>query len=153
MIKGVAHVGVSTKNIEKLIDFYCDVLGFEVVMEQSKWEPKTEFGNAMDEVIGFKNSAAKFAMVGKGSFVLEIFEYSSPEPKSKANDWKACDIGFTHICLDVEDIDSEYERLKKAGMTFMAPPGEPIHGLRAVYGIDPEGHIIELWETLPVPAE
>ena len=31
------------------------------------------------------------------------------------------DKGYTHFCVDVTDIDREYERLKTLGMTFGAP--------------------------------
>ena len=56
-----------------------------------------------------------------------------------------CDHGITHICLDVADIDAEYERLKSAGMMFRCPP-QGMGGLRATDGRDPDGNVVELLE-------
>jgi catechol 2,3-dioxygenase-like lactoylglutathione lyase family enzyme len=147
MIKGVAHVAVSTSNLERLRKFYLDVLGFEPVAE-GEWNPDTALGPIADSIIGLKKSAAKMAMVSKGGMIIEMFEYSSPEPKPIPADWRVCDHGYTHIALRVEDIDAEYERLRKAGMTFFAPPPKKAFaGIKAVYGLDPEGHLIELEEV------
>jgi catechol 2,3-dioxygenase-like lactoylglutathione lyase family enzyme len=57
-----------------------------------------------------------------------------------------CDHGITHICLDVVDIDTEYERLRAAGMTFHCPP-QGVGALRATYGRDPDGNVVELLEV------
>lgn len=36
-------------------------------------------------------------------------------------------------------------------MTFHAPPPTaPVNGMKAIYGRDPEGHVIELLEIVPV---
>ena len=58
-----------------------------------------------------------------------------------------CDHGITHLCLQVEDIDGEYERLKAAGMTFHCAPQKAGKGLRATYGRDPDGNVVELLEV------
>ena len=148
MIKGVHHIGVSTRNLKHLLQFYCDVLGFELIREMG-WKSGTELGDVVDRIIGIKNSSAKGAMVTKGGVTIEMFEYSAPEPKPIPSGWKVCDHGYTHICVEVDDIDGEYERLSKAGVTFHAPP-QAFGGMKAVYCRDPEGHVIELLEVLPV---
>lgn len=149
MLKGVHHVGLSTNNIKRLTNFYCEVLGFEPMMEMD-WQAGTELGTQVDRIIGLKNTVSKVAMVSKGSLIIELFEYSVPTPKPKAPDWKVCDHGYSHICLEVEDIDAEYERLRKAGMTFHLPPStDPYNGMKAIYGRDPEGNVIELLEIIP----
>ncbi len=146
MIKGLHHVAISTRNMEKLCRFYCDTFGFEVLSEVD-WESGTELGDQCDGIIGLKNSSAKAVMIGLGGLNLEIFEYNSPTPKPKAPDWQVCDHGYTHICMEVEDIAMEYDRLLKAGMTFHAPPSaEPQNGVKAIYGRDPENNVIEILE-------
>ena len=57
------------------------------------------------------------------------------------------DHGITHICLDVTDIDEEYERLKAAGMLFHCPPQDVGDGVRCTYGCDPDGNIVEIVEV------
>jgi len=64
MIQGVNNIGVSTRSIKGLTQFYYDVLGFELVMEM-EWEPGTELGGVCDAIIGLRNTTAKAAMVSK----------------------------------------------------------------------------------------
>ena len=53
--------------------------------------------------------------------------------------------GITHICLQVRDIHSEYERLQAAGMSFHCPPQAQDTGF-VTYGRDPDGNVVELLE-------
>jgi hypothetical protein len=118
----------------------------EQVMEMD-WQPGTESGVRCDRVIGLKESSSRVAMLTRDGMIVEMFEYSSPVPRVRPTDWRVCDYGYTLICLEVEDIDCEYERLSKAGMTFHAPPpAEAYSGMKAIYGRDPEGNFIELLE-------
>ena len=62
-------------------------------------------------------------------------------------------ITVTHIYgFDVKDIDVEYERLVNAGVKFHTPPpkSDQLGGgkIRATYGRDPDGNVIELQEVL-----
>lgn len=146
MIKGVHHVAISCRNIKLLTGFYRDQLGFDLVME-TEWLAGTELGAGADRAIGLKDSSAKVAMLSKGGCIVELFEYSSPTPKPVAPEWRVCDHGYTHICLEVEDIAAEYERLRTVGMSFHVPPPEVAsNGVKAVYARDPEGNVIELLE-------
>ena len=60
--------------------------------------------------------------------------------------------GYTHFCLDVVDIDAEYERLRQEGMTFHGPPptAEELgsNRIRSIYARDPDGNIVELQEVI-----
>ena len=151
MIKGIHHVAISTPDLDRITRFYTEVIGFEPETEASGWEPDTELGELCDTIVGLKRSSARSIMLKKGVMIVEFFEYRLPEPKLRDPGRRVCDHGYTHIALDVEDIDMEYERLKAAGMAFHAapPPGEP-GGLRAIYGRDPDGNVVELYEELPV---
>ncbi|MBE0598095.1 MAG: VOC family protein [Desulfuromonadales bacterium] len=152
MIKGVHHIGLSVASVERLSRFYRDVLGFDLVMEMD-WEAGTPAGHYCDRIIGLRNSASKVAMVSKGGLIIELFEYRSPVPKRRPVDWQVSDHGYSHICLQVEDIDAEYARLRGAGMSFHAPPPEAADGMRAIYGRDPEGNVIELLEIAAAEVE
>lgn len=146
MIKGVHHLAVSTQHLQALKQFYCEVLGFEPGME-AEWRADTEFGRQADRFIGHANSAAKVTRVCKGGLIVELFEYRSPAPRKKSPDWKVSDHGYTHICLEVEDIAAEHQRLSQSGMSFHAPPPKYfVNGMKAIYGRDPEGNVIELLE-------
>jgi hypothetical protein len=84
-------------------------------------------------------------MLKAGNAYLEIFEYAAPKARN-TDPLRPCDRGYTHIALDVVDIRSEYDRLVKAGMQFCREPAE-LGDIRAVYGKDPEGNIVEIQEV------
>jgi glyoxylase I family protein len=51
----------------------------------------------------------------------------------------------THFALQVDGIDAEYARLKAGGMTFVGDPVD-FGVASAIYGRDPFGNVIELYE-------
>lgn len=76
---------------------------------------------ASDGIVGLRDSAAKTAIMRCGTFNVET-----------------------------NDIDADYARVQGLGMTFHAPPTPKgsVGSLRACYGRDPEGNIVELIEFL-----
>jgi catechol 2,3-dioxygenase-like lactoylglutathione lyase family enzyme len=143
MLEGIIrvhHIAISTPDLERLVAFYRDVLGFEVI-EEFDWEKGDQ---AADQVTGLKDSAAKAVMLKGGNFHLEIFEFQSPPPKPVDPNRPVCDHGLTHFSFEVTDVQAVYDRLKKAGVRFNCPP-EKLGDLgTAIYGRDPDGNVIEL---------
>jgi len=144
MIRGVHHTAISTANLERALSFYRDLLGFRVISEFA-WPAGTEVA---DRITGLKGSAARAAMLRAGNAMIELFQYQSPPPRPGDPARPVSDHGITHICLDVSDLDAEYERLKAAGMTFHCPPQDLGGDVRTTYGRDPDGNVIELQEVL-----
>ena len=140
MIHAIHHTAISTADLERSIDFYCGLLGFEVA-SRVEWDDRSDWA---DQITNLQGSAAKAAMLKLGNAFVEIFQYSQPEPKPAALERPVCDHGITHIALQVSDLDAEYQRLKAAGMHFHCPPLEQV---RAVYGRDPDGNVVELLEV------
>ena len=147
MILGVHHVAIATGDIDRMIEWYTEAFGCRVV-SKGGWQP----GNpAIDGIVGLPGSAAQTAMLRAGNVFIEFFQYSVPEGRPGDPNRPVSDHGYTHFGLVVEDIDGEYERLLALGMRFHAPPS-PKDGLggrlRAAYGRDPEGTVIEVMEIL-----
>ena len=92
-------------------------------------------------MVQLPGSAAKYAVLRLGSFYLEAFQYLDPQGEKLAR--RMCDQGLIHICLHVDDIQKEYERLSALGMEFHCPPGGP-RSLLATYGRDCDGNVVEL---------
>lgn len=147
MIRGIHHAAICTPDLDRLASFYTDVVGFEPVMSTA-WRDRP----VIDHIIGLRGSAARQVMLRAGSAFLELFQYESPEGRAAPDSPSPADHGYTHICLDVVDIDQEYARLSASGMTFHAPPPsrDELGGgaIRAIYGRDPDGNIVELQEIL-----
>jgi catechol 2,3-dioxygenase-like lactoylglutathione lyase family enzyme len=151
MIRGVHHVAITTTDIDRLSQFYIDAFGFELI-SRGGWEP----GNATnDSIVGLKNSSASTAFLRAGNLLIEMFQYHAPEGRPNDPDRPVNDAGYTHFCLDVVDIDAEVERLTALGMTWHAPlpeAGQMGGVMRAMYGRDIDGNIIELIEFHDITA-
>ena len=147
MIRGIHHVAISTPNLERIVAFYRDIIGAEVVYEGG-WKK----GSAViDGIVGLKDSHTKQAMLKIGNAYMEFFEYVNPPGEPIDPQYGVNNHGYTHFCLDVKDIDQEYERLSQNGMTFNCPPpsfeGSPI---RATYGRDPDGNVVEIQQIMDI---
>ena len=140
MIAGIHHVAISTPDADRLLAFYRDVLGFEEVMDFT-WPPGTD---AADRITALDGSSARQIMLRKGASCLELFQFHAPEPAPGDPRRPVCDHGITHLCLEVDDIDAEYARLRDAGMEFHCGPQELGPGLHTTYGRDPDGNVVEL---------
>ncbi|MGE0826223.1 MAG: VOC family protein [Candidatus Binatia bacterium] len=143
MIQGIHHTAISTGDIERSLRFYRDLLGFTEVFSSS-WEVGSQ---VTDQIVGLKDSSARVVMLRAGNACVELFQYATPSPKVADPRRPVCDHGITHLCLQVSDIDAEYERLKAAGMTFHCPPQTAGKDLRVTYGRDPDGNVVELLEV------
>ena len=141
MIHGLHHVAVGVADLEAGLAFYVDVLGATLLWRSAIDGTRTE----ADHVIGLDGVEADVAMVSLGAVQVELWTYRTPEPmdlRSPANG-----LGYPHIALSVSDIAIEHKRLTAAGMTFVGAP-VALPGVLAVYGRDPFGNLIELYETV-----
>ncbi|HEX3782475.1 MAG TPA: VOC family protein [Pseudonocardiaceae bacterium] len=143
MIRGLHHVAVATRDLDRLLPFYRDLLHWEVVTDWG-WPAGT---TAADRVTALPDSAARSVMLRKGNAYLELFQYTAPEPGPGDPNRRVCDPGITHLCLDVTEVDAEYDRLLAAGMVFHCPPQDVAPGVRTTYGRDPDGNVVELQQV------
>jgi catechol 2,3-dioxygenase-like lactoylglutathione lyase family enzyme len=144
MIRGIHHVAITTNNLDRLLAFYRDVIGLNLV-DESDWERSP----LVDAVIDVPNSSAKVAMLRAGNAFLEIFQYLSPAA-SGGTALRPFESGYTHLSLDIVGLEAEVERLKAAGMRFAKQIGD-FGVLKAIYGYDPDGNVIELQEIIEAP--
>ena len=147
MILGVHHPALSVPDIEAAVRFYCDVLGFEVVMEAeipSGIEP-------LNEAFGVSDAGCKVRMVRKGNSCIELFEFQDEETPVQDPQRPVHQHGITHICLAADDYEADYIHLEANGVVWNSPAvgGE---GSRWAYGRDPFGNVIELLEHVPESA-
>lgn len=141
MIQRIHHTGVSTPDLERSIRFYRDLFGFEVIAHFTR--PPGSPG--MDEMLALPGVGFRAALMRLGGTMIEVFEFSDPEPRRADHPRRVCDHGLTHLCFQVDDVKAEYERLAAAGMTFHCAP-QAGDGATYVYGRDPDGNAIELIE-------
>ena len=142
MILALHHIGISTPDKQRLGAFYRLYFGFERV---------SEFSWAVDdadaaEVLQVKRTAGSAVVMRKGPIFLELLQFDLPVAKLREAKWHVSDHGISHICFQVDDCLAEYERLRDAGMQFHCVPKDDPSGGKFVYGRDPDGNVIELWE-------
>lgn len=140
MIGKIDHIGIATKQYRILVDFYCKILGFELLYDG------TFKGNLYGSIMALENPEGRVSLLDLGGFKIEIFEFVSPESPVLNVSHGANILGITHVCFSVSDIAHEYQRLTAAGMRFHCEPKIFYGEGKATYGLDPDGNIIELCE-------
>lgn len=142
MIRGIHHVAVHCRDLDRMMKFYTEAFGFELVGEAFEWANEP----VLDVLVDVPGSAARGAMMRAGTCYVEMFQFAAPQGSDRP--LNPYDKGYTHFCIDVaSDIEGEYERLKALGMTFGAPAPIDMGHVKSVYGRDPEGNVIELQQT------
>ena len=139
MIVGIHHIAIGVPDFAAGLQFYTEVLGFEVVERSAFSGPNP----AVEAAIGLTQPSATMAMLRGGNAYIELWQYEAPPPRdlhAKPNDY-----GYPHFALEVKDIQAEHARLSAAGMKFVGPPVE-FGESAAVYGSDPFGNVIEIYE-------
>jgi len=139
------HVSLTTENLERLRRFYSEHFGFETALE-AEWDAGTEVA---DRIYGLRDTAVRMCLLRLGSVFLEVFEFRSPRGARAPGLPQVNTPGYTHLCLQVADIEAEYRRLSAAGMSFTCPPQTLRGWCKATYGRDPDGNLIELLEPVP----
>jgi catechol 2,3-dioxygenase-like lactoylglutathione lyase family enzyme len=145
VIRGIHHVGINCRDIDRMVRFYEEAFGFVKVDEDGfAWADEP----MMDHIVDVKGSAAKGRMMRAGTCYIELFQYSAPPPV-KDLPQKPNDRGYTHFCIDVTDMENDIEHLKKCGMTFNERDFVDVGHVKTIYAYDPEGNVIEVQQTAP----
>jgi catechol 2,3-dioxygenase-like lactoylglutathione lyase family enzyme len=145
MLLGLHHVAISTPDADRMISFYRDQLGFELVLDQP-WQR----GEARaDTVLGLEGSSGRQVLLRIGNAYLELFQFATPEPEAGDPGRPVCDHGYSHLCIDVDDLDDTYARLVADGVRFHSEPQDLFPGVRTCYSRDPDGNVVEIQELTP----
>jgi len=139
VIVGLHHVALVVTDLDAAIGFYTEHLGCKLV-DQFEWQGDNP---VVDSAIGLPGSAARGAMMQISNAFVELWQYQTPPSRDRRADPN--DRGYSHIALQVQGIAEEHARLTAAGMTFVGPPVD-FGNSSAIYGRDPFGNLIELYE-------
>lgn len=120
----LGSIGFIVKNMEKMVTFYRDVVGFPI-----EWDGGPFGGVQLPSGIFF-NLCARELMDPEGKF-------SYPEG---INGTMEINITFDSI----EEVNREYARYIKCGATEVIKPAAKPYGIYESFVADPEGNLIEL---------
>lgn len=121
----IAHIGLVVKDVDKSRDFYCNVLGCEVIKS-------------------FQDERLKAVFVKFSNGVIEILQYFKGE-----NGERGAGL-FDHLAFDVEDVDKTVAELKAAGvkMVFDAPKIVMGGTVKIMFFLGPDGERLEIKQDL-----
>lgn len=141
LVVGAHHTAFSCRDYEAARRFFVDVLGFKVVGEMLD-----RSGDGLDVVVAMPGARCSWAMLEMGGYHIELFKWLAPADGRKL-EMRQNDIGYTHICMQVRNIDEVHRRLTAAGYQPLSPPGNMREGrAKPFYAKGPEGCIVEFCE-------
>ena len=144
-IEGTYHTSYTVSDMKRSLAFYRDLMGSEVFSERPS-VTSTYFRR----IVGFPDAKvyAVLLRIPGSAHVLELLEYKHPQGIKQ--DLTPNNPGSSHIAYIVDNLQSIYERLRKAGIEFISPPvyldEGPSKGGWALYLKDPDGIIVELFQ-------
>ena len=114
---GLHHTGLTVRDLDRSLAFYEGVLGMEPVMEVQKRR-----GGYWGAIVGYEDVDVRFvhlAFAGSGHR-LELVEYRNPPARGDAGEPR--DVGVTHVCFLVPDLDEVAGRLGAGGGEAYSKP-------------------------------
>src|SRR5438270_12187116 len=103
------HTGITVSNLERSLDFWQNVLGFEFSHSAH------QKGERPEQITGVKGAELKLAVVKTPSgHKIELLEYFAPADRKRA-DLRPCDVGHVHVAVIVDDLDAVVERIDASG--------------------------------------
>jgi catechol 2,3-dioxygenase-like lactoylglutathione lyase family enzyme len=134
----INHIGLAVNDLQTSIDFYCDVVGMELVRRRQG----PLGGEYFDTLTRNSGALIETAVVAGDGLALQLVQYhAGGNPESTAGHNR---VGNIHICINVADVEAKHTQIVALGAHR---PTEivslPIDGVRSFYVEDPDGVPIE----------
>lgn len=124
----ILHTMVRVGNLEKSLDFYCNVLDMKLLRQKDY--PTGKFTLAF---VGYGEEADNTVIELTHNWDTDSYDIGT---------------GYGHIALGVDDIYGTCDRIKSLGGKVTREPGAMKHGTTVIAFVeDPDGYKIELIQT------
>jgi catechol 2,3-dioxygenase-like lactoylglutathione lyase family enzyme len=144
-VRSVVRIGMTVSDLDRSVQFYAAVLGFEKVSEAE------HAGDAFEHLSGVFGARTISARLRLGTEEIELTQYLAPEGRSIPADSRSNDLWFQHIAIAATDINRAYSHLRahKVRHASSGPQTLPqslpnAAGISAFYFKDPDGHVLEV---------
>ena len=142
-VKRVFHTGICVADLDWSVDFFCGVLGFEL-LDRAPRQPENQ-----SFVTGCPGADVEIAYVQGPGHALELLCYSGPEDRRQYKP-RMVDVGSVHLCLVVDDVEAAASACQAfdSGITTLSPrplvvDAGPNKGNRIIFMQLPDGVTIE----------
>jgi lactoylglutathione lyase len=147
-ITGIDHTSYTVSSLQRSLEFYVGLLGFEVLWQREITNQYFRDIVAMPDCV----VKAVHLRIPSSAHKLELFEYTTP--RGVPADVRTNNPGSSHMSLYVDDLPAAYAELEAKGVRFRSAP-VPIttganEGGYSVYMLDPDGITVELFQSRPV---
>ena len=150
MLEQIDHINIVVADIESMIGFYRDALGFRLTK-------RVTIGGAwVETVVGLPNVKAEVVYLEASAGArVELMQYISPESFRPSCICEPNAQGIRHLAFRAKDLDKMVESLQQRGVRFTSevqqvPDSQVTYAggvrKRIVYFQDPENNLLELCE-------
>ncbi|KZN22464.1 bleomycin resistance protein [Haladaptatus sp. R4] len=138
------HHGVSVTDLDRAVEFYSDVLGFDVIDRYSLSD------DALSTAVGGDELTGHFAQLDGGTGRVELIEYEANDGDDGdgENDVRGAavyDTGAKHLGIETDDLDAVYESLPD-DVEAISEPQTTGSGTKILFIRDPDGNPVEILE-------
>ncbi len=158
---GIAGAVIGVTDIEKSIEFYKQILGYDIVVydETANFDDFKNLpgGNNKVRRVLLRHSEPRkghFSAVFKSS-EIELVQVIDREPKKIYENRLWGELGYIHLCFDITGMKALEERCNKLGHKFTVDSDNSFDMGEAAghftYIEDPDGTLIEFVETHKIP--
>lgn len=120
----IIHTCLNVADVDRSTAWYTEQLGFE-----ESWAFETPDGETVNQYVADENGME-----------LQLSETDGVTPDAAGDLWD-------HLAVLVDDVDAAFEEIDNHGVRS-EPSDQPAAGSRTAFIEDPDGHIVELVESL-----
>lgn len=137
----VRHIGLIVTDLDRMIDFYCEVFGFRLAARA------LETGPYIETLVGLSGARIEWAKLADANgLLLELLHYHSHPEKPALPPVQRH--GCSHMALTVADIRATLKRLEACGGNAGPLQQNPEKTVLVAYARDLEGIVLELVQNL-----
>lgn len=155
MIKGISHIGFDVKNMEAMLDFYCNALGmkkkfsmtFSQALRKMQSEPQAEMNEELTEFMQYLGQMGDkewfvYLEMAPNQLIELFYQYGE---KKELPDIKQY-YGYQHFSLEVDNIHELWDRVCQYGIKPDSPIRKGVDGTYQFWLTDPDGNHFEVME-------